>query len=252
MVQIRPHIYQVLMAAHFGADEFHLGFFPFPGQPLVDVPHLFSMDLDFADGHLGPVPCIHVLEQVHQPVFRITVKEFIHMEPAVLAGLELQLAHQPGSLFRHRVGDPHRGVFPFGYRHPAVYIAALLGLGQGFPAGSLEISQIRQPIPFVGFHLGGTFLAYGQFHRLQFLGFQRIQFQMVHFHPPEGGTRKFIELFFGHHSPPPFYMEPFSSRLIRLFISTAYSKGSALETGSTKPRTSMARASSSLRPRLIR
>ena len=45
---------------------------------------------------------------------------------------------------------------------------------------------------------------------------------------------------------------PSNSIVMRLFISTAYSKGSALAMGSTKPRTIMARASSSLMPRLIR
>ncbi len=47
-------------------------------------------------------------------------------------------------------------------------------------------------------------------------------------------------------------MLPFISRRIRLFISTAYSTGSSLETLSAKPLTISARASSSLMPRLIR
>ena len=45
---------------------------------------------------------------------------------------------------------------------------------------------------------------------------------------------------------------PSISSLIRLFISTAYSSGSSLETGLAKPLTIMVRASSSEIPRLIR
>ena len=47
-------------------------------------------------------------------------------------------------------------------------------------------------------------------------------------------------------------MLPFISRRMRLFISTAYSTGSSLETLSAKPLTIIALASSSLMPRLIR
>ena len=126
------------------------------------------------------------------------------METAVLPGLDLQLAHQAGYILGDCVGDPYRGFFPIGHRNAAVHIAAFLGFCQGFPAGSLEISQIRQPVPLIGFHLDVPFLAHRQFHRFQVLGRQGIQFQMVHFHPPEGGTRKFIELFFGHNLRLPF------------------------------------------------
>ena len=45
---------------------------------------------------------------------------------------------------------------------------------------------------------------------------------------------------------------PSNSILTRLFISTAYSSGSSFAIGSTKPRTIIARASSSSMPRLIR
>ena len=45
---------------------------------------------------------------------------------------------------------------------------------------------------------------------------------------------------------------PSSSILTKLFISTAYSSGSSFAIGSTKPRTIIARASSSSIPRLIR
>ena len=47
-------------------------------------------------------------------------------------------------------------------------------------------------------------------------------------------------------------MAPFISILIRLFISTAYSRGSSFETLSAKPLTIMALASSSDMPLLIR
>ena len=45
---------------------------------------------------------------------------------------------------------------------------------------------------------------------------------------------------------------PCISNLIKLFISTAYSRGSSLDTLSAKPLTIMALASSSLMPRLIK
>ena len=52
----------------------------------------------------------------------------------------------------------------------------------------------------------------------------------------------------GAHYP----IAPSISSLMRLFISTAYSRGSSFETGSAKPFTIIVRASSSGMPRLIR
>lgn len=75
---------------------------------------------------------------------------------------------------------------------------------------------------------------------------------------PRSG-RQFVDdqLFTRIHDIPSFRnvgqpMLPFISRRMRLFISTAYSSGSSLETLSAKPLTISARASSSLMPRLMR
>ena len=103
MIQIRAHVHQVLTAAHFGADKLHMGFLPFPGQPLIDVPDLFPVHLDLADGNLGPVFRFHKLEQVHQTLCRISFKQLVHMEPAILPCLDLQLPHQTGNRFRYRI-----------------------------------------------------------------------------------------------------------------------------------------------------
>ena len=204
MIQIRAHVHQVLTAAHFGADKLHMGFLPFPGQPLIDVPDLFPVHLDLADGNLGPVFRFHKLEQVHQTLCRISFKQLVHMEPAILPCLDLQLPHQTGNRFRYRIVDPHRSFFPCRDRYAAVHIATLPGLGQGFRTGTLEIPQIRQPVAFIGAYLCRAFLTDGQFHRRQGFFSQGIQFQVVHFHPPESGTRKCVELFFGHDLRLPF------------------------------------------------
>ena len=156
------------------------------------------MDLYLADLYLGAFGSVHVLQQVHQAVFRIPVEQLIHMHFAVLAGGHFQLAHQLGCGFAYRVGDPHRGFRPFGHRHGAVHIAALQGPFQGFFAGPLEIAQIGQGIAIILFDFRLSFLANDQFDRFQFSDRFLVQFQMVHFHPAEGGTRQFVKLFFAH------------------------------------------------------
>ena len=85
---------------------------------------------------------------------------------------------------------------------------------------------------------------------------RELELGLVHFQPAPGccGHRVYLlergssgvgGLF---HYP----IAPSISSLIRLFISTAYSSGSSLETGLAKPLTIMVRASSSEIPRLIR
>ena len=66
---------------------------------------------------------------------------------------------------------------------------------------------------------------------------------------PGGGGHR-VRVFYreGSHYP----MAPSISSLIRLFISTAYSSGSSLDTGFAKPFTTRVRASSSAMPRLMR
>ena len=84
----------------------------------------------------------------------------------------------------------------------------------------------------------------------------KLEFGLVHLEPtPSGGWHR-VDLLergssgvgFLFHYP----IAPSISSLIRLFISTAYSSGSSLETGLAKPLTIMVRASSSEIPRLIR
>ena len=84
----------------------------------------------------------------------------------------------------------------------------------------------------------------------------KLELGLVHLEPAPSGSRHRINLLergssgvgFLFHYP----IAPSISSLIRLFISTAYSSGSSLETGLAKPLTIMVRASSSEMPRLIR
>ena len=85
---------------------------------------------------------------------------------------------------------------------------------------------------------------------------RELELGLVHLQPAPCGSRHRIDLLKGGssgvggliHYP----IAPSISSLIRLFISTAYSSGSSLETGLAKPLTIMVRASSSGIPRLIR
>ena len=85
---------------------------------------------------------------------------------------------------------------------------------------------------------------------------RKLKLGLVHSQPtPSGGRHRINLLERGgsgvrglFHYP----IAPSISSLIRLFISTAYSSGSSLETGLAKPLTIMVRASSSEMPRLIR
>ena len=84
----------------------------------------------------------------------------------------------------------------------------------------------------------------------------KLELGLVHLEPAPSGGRHRVDLLKGgcsgvrglFHYP----IAPSISSLIRLFISTAYSSGSSLETGLAKPLTIMVRASSSEIPRLIR
>ena len=85
---------------------------------------------------------------------------------------------------------------------------------------------------------------------------RELELGLVHFQPAPGCRGHRVDLLergssgvgFLFHYP----IAPSISSLIRLFISTAYSSGSSLETGLAKPLTIMVRASSSEIPRLIR
>ena len=85
---------------------------------------------------------------------------------------------------------------------------------------------------------------------------RELELGLVHLQPTPSGSWHRIDLLKGGssgvrglvHYP----IAPSISSLIRLFISTAYSSGSSLETGLAKPLTIMVRASSSEMPRLIR
>ena len=85
---------------------------------------------------------------------------------------------------------------------------------------------------------------------------RKLELGLVHLEPTPSGSRHRVDLLERggsgvgglFHYP----IAPSISSLIRLFISTAYSSGSSLETGLAKPLTIMVRASSSEMPRLIR
>lgn len=85
---------------------------------------------------------------------------------------------------------------------------------------------------------------------------RKLELGLVHLEPTPSCCRHSVDLLerggsgvgFLFHYP----IAPSISSLIRLFISTAYSSGSSLETGLAKPLTIMVRASSSEIPRLIR
>ena len=85
---------------------------------------------------------------------------------------------------------------------------------------------------------------------------RKLKLGLVHLEPTPSGSRHRINLLergsSGVRGLFHYPIAPSISSLIRLFISTAYSSGSSLETGLAKPLTIMVRASSSEMPRLIR
>ena len=121
-------------------------------------------------------------------------------------------------------------------------------LGHGVHGGIEGVSRagelLVQALDFDGLGGGG-----GKFVRKLKLG-------LVHAQPAPSRRRHRINLFergsSGVRGLFHYPIAPSISSLIRLFISTAYSSGSSLETGLAKPLTIMVRASSSEMPRLIR
>ena len=85
---------------------------------------------------------------------------------------------------------------------------------------------------------------------------RKLELGLVHLQPAPGSCGHRIDLLkrgsSGVRGLFHYPIAPSISSLIRLFISTAYSSGSSLETGLAKPLTIMVRASSSEMPRLIR
>ena len=85
---------------------------------------------------------------------------------------------------------------------------------------------------------------------------RELELGLVHLEPAPSGGRHRVDLLerggSGVRGLVHYPIAPSISSLIRLFISTAYSSGSSLETGLAKPLTIMVRASSSEMPRLIR
>ena len=85
---------------------------------------------------------------------------------------------------------------------------------------------------------------------------RKLELSLVHLEPAPSCSRHRIDLLerggSGVRGLFHYPIAPSISSLIRLFISTAYSSGSSLETGLAKPLTIMVRASSSEIPRLIR
>ena len=84
----------------------------------------------------------------------------------------------------------------------------------------------------------------------------KLELGLVHLQPAPGSCGHRVDLFkrgsSGVRGLFHYPIAPSISSLIRLFISTAYSSGSSLETGLAKPLTIMVRASSSEMPRLMR
>ena len=121
-------------------------------------------------------------------------------------------------------------------------------LGHGVHGGVEGVGRagelLVQPLDLNGFGGGGGKLV------------RKLKLGLVHAQPAPGGSGHRVDLLecgssgvgFLFHYP----IAPSISSLIRLFISTAYSSGSSLETGLAKPLTIMVRASSSEMPRLIR
>ena len=85
---------------------------------------------------------------------------------------------------------------------------------------------------------------------------RELELGLIHLQPAPSGSRHRVDLLergsSGVRGLIHYPIAPSISSLIRLFISTAYSSGSSLETGLAKPLTIMVRASSSEMPRLIR
>ena len=85
---------------------------------------------------------------------------------------------------------------------------------------------------------------------------RKLELGLVHLEPAPGSCGHRVDLFkrgsSGVRGLCHYPIAPSISSLIRLFISTAYSSGSSLETGLAKPLTIMVRASSSEIPRLMR
>ena len=115
-------------------------------------------------------------------------------------------------------------------------IDALLQRGHGRVEGARFADELGGGLHF---HLGCEGKVLGQLHG----GFVHIKAM-----PGRRGHRVHVVQNVGAHYP----IAPSISSLMRLFISTAYSSGSSLETGSAKPFTIIVRASSSEIPRLIR
>ena len=83
-------------------------------------------------------------------------------------------------------------------------------------------------------------------------GVDNVDFRFVHIQAMPGGGDERVGAQGRRGGFDHYPIAPSISSLMRLFISTAYSSGSSLLTGSAKPLTTMVRASSSEIPRLIR
>ena len=83
-------------------------------------------------------------------------------------------------------------------------------------------------------------------------GVDNVDFRFVHIQTMPGGGDERVGAQGRRSGFDHYPIAPSISSLMRLFISTAYSSGSSLLTGSAKPLTTMVRASSSEMPRLMR
>ena len=199
---------------------------------------------------------LDVGQEVDHAVVGVAVKFEENRHIAVRCRFDFKLCRKLGHIRADTVFQVNRALLVFADGNGDAGISLVQCTFKGFLIGTLEITEVGNAVAVIEVHRNVAVMAFFRTIGRTFLFRQAVQFEVINFHPAKSRARELVILDFicisCHNIPPPYFNEPLSSRLIRLFISTAYSRGKALDTGSTKPRTSMARASSSLRPRLMR
>ena len=212
-----------------------------------------GIDTAHAHGNRGVLVCGHIDDDAFGSVLgQVGVGSLAHAGLECLGGGELLLQLNGTGLV-----DRGGGHVELGFGRDAGAVGGITGgggaalgeaLGHGVHGGAKRVGSagklLVQPLDLNG--LGGSG---GKLVRELELG-------LVHLEPAPSGSRHRVDLLKGGSSGVGFLFHypiaPSISSLIRLFISTAYSSGSSLETGLAKPLTIMVRASSSEMPRLIR
>lgn len=216
----------------------------------------WAMGTALSDFDAGFFPGLDVGQEVDHAVVGVAVKFEVDRHIAVRCCFDLELCRKLRLIGADAVFQVNRALLVFADGDGAAGIGFVQCIFKCFRIGTLEIAEVGNAVAVI--EVDGNVAVVAFFRAISGAGLvsQAVQFKVVDFHPAKSRARELVILDFicisCHNIPPPYFNEPLSSRLIRLFISTAYSRGRALDTGSTKPRTSMARASSSLRPRLMR